>query len=464
MLLECRAVAGRFTGDEGAKPWTARARAVSNRGMSAPAAAWTLDPSVVFLNHGSFGACPAEVLAVQADLRARLEANPMDFMLRQYEPLLDVARERLAEFVGGDPDGLAFVPNPTTGVNTLLRSVAFAPGDEIVVTSHGYNACTNAARAVSEATGAVVVGAELPWPMPADGPTAVVDAVLGAVTPRTKLVLVDHVTSPTALVLPVERLARALEERGVDLLVDGAHAPGMLPLDLRALDVPYYAGHCHKWMCAPKGAAFIHVRADRRDAVRPLVVSHGRNSPRTDRSRFRLEFDWTGTADNTAWLCVPAAIDAMAGLVDGGWPAILESNRAKALAARNILCAALRVDEPCPPEMVGSMAAVPLPLDPTDGARSPLEPSPLQAALWERHRIEVPVPSFPAPPRRLVRVSAQLYNTLDQYHVLAEAITRELSAEPAGPARDAPGSTAAGAERAGGRAGGSPDADDGGRP
>lgn len=400
-----------------------------------PGTAWDLDPSVVFLNHGSFGACPRDVLAVQSDFRAQLERNPMDFMLRAYEPLLDTARERLAEFVGADPEGLAFVPNPTTGVNTLLRSMEFAPGDEILVTDHGYNACWNAAQSVAADTGAVVTVARLPWPI--ESSEAVVQAVLDAVTSRTKLVMVDHVTSPTALVLPVERIAAELKTFRIDVLVDGAHAPGMLPLDLTALDVPYYAGHCHKWLSAPKGAAFIHVHADRRDSVRPLVLSHGANSPRTDRSRFRLEFDWTGTADPTAWLSVPAAIDVMGGLIDGGWPALMASNRAKALSARAILCAALRCEEPAPADMIGSMAAVPLPPDPAPGDLSPLQPSPLQDALWRQHRIEVPVPSFPAPPQRLVRVSAQLYNEPAQYQVLASAVTDLLAHEQSGAAAGA---------------------------
>ncbi|MDG2147911.1 MAG: aminotransferase class V-fold PLP-dependent enzyme [Planctomycetota bacterium] len=394
-----------------------------------PADAWGLDPSVVFLNHGSFGACPVEVLAAQSDFRAQLERNPMDFLLRAYEPLLDTARERLAEFVGADSESIAFVSNPTTGVNTLLRSMTFKPGDEILITDHGYNACSNAARSVASDTGAVVTVAHLPWPIASSD--EVVESVLEAVTPRTKLVLLDHVTSPTALVLPVERLAREIESRGIDLLVDGAHAPGMLPLDLRALDVPYYVGHCHKWMSAPKGAAFLSVRQDRRSQVRPLVVSHGANSPRTDRTLYQLEFDWTGTADPTAWLSVPASIDVMGGLIEGGWPALMASNRSKALAARSTLCAALQCEESAPEEMIGSMASVVLPAEPGSGEVAPLEISALQEGLWSEHRIEVPVHSFPESPQRLIRVSAQLYNRSEQYEQLASAVTDALKRESA---------------------------------
>jgi isopenicillin-N epimerase len=202
----------------------------------------------------------------------------------------------------------------------------------------------------------------------------------------------------------------------------------MVPLDLARLGAAYYSGNCHKWLCAPKGAAFLWVRPDRRETVRPLTISHGASAVRPDRSRFHLEFDWTGTADPTAWLAVPRAIEYVGGLVPGGWPALMARNRGLALEARTLLCAAAGSAPPCPDEMIGSLAAVPLP----DGGTTGIawrRPDPLQPRLFDRWSIEVPVMSWPAPPRRLMRVSAQLYNRAEHYARLAEALRVELAAE-----------------------------------
>ena len=374
---------------------------------------WPLDPAITFLNHGSFGACPRAVLDAQARWRAELEAEPVRFLHRELEGRLAAARAALGAFVGADPEDLAFVPNATTGVNTVLQSLDFATGEELLVTDHGYNACRNAVERVAVRAGLRVVVAPVPFPV--EGPDQVVEAVLGRVGPRTRLALLDHVTSPTGLVFPIERLVSELAARGVDTLVDGAHAPGLLPLDVEALGAAYYTGNCHKWLCAPKGAAFLHVRRDRQAGIRPLVVSHGANAPRTDRSRFRLEFDWTGTADPTAYLTVPEALRYLGGLMAGGWPALMARNREVALAARRILCATLGVASPAPDAMIGSLAAVELP--PRAG-----DPEALQRALFDRFGIEVLAFAWPSPPVRVLRVSAQLYNTAEDYERLAAAL------------------------------------------
>jgi isopenicillin-N epimerase len=390
---------------------------------------WLLEPDVSFLNHGSFGACPEPVLEAQRAWRDRLERQPVRFLDRELEGHLDDARSDVAAFLGADPDGLAFVPNTTTGVSTVLASRRFSPGDELLACDHEYNATLNALRAAAERDGATVVIVRVPFPV--TDQSQVVEAFLEAVTPRTRLALVSHVTSPTALVMPVAALVRELDRRGVDTLVDGAHAPGMVPVDLAALGAAYWTGNGHKWLCAPKGSGVLHVRADRRAGLRPLVVSHAANTERTDRSRFHLGFDWTGTGDPTPYLAMPAAVRFVGGLHEDGWSGLMAANAALARLGRDRLCEALGVPSPAPDVMLGSMASVPLP----DVAPTAVAAERLQAALFDEDRIEVPVLAFPVraaaapgegPSQTLVRISAQRYNRPEEYAWLAERLAARV--------------------------------------
>ena len=387
---------------------------------------WSLDPKIIYLNHGSFGSCPQPVLKFQRAIQDRLERQPVQFLVDDFEPLWEAARAILAEFLGAEADCLVFVPNATSGVNSVLRSLIFKRGDELLVSDHAYNACRCAIDFVAARSGARVVQAKIPFPI--STPQQAVDALLGKVTRRTRLVMMDHVTSSTGVVLPVEKIIRELNARGIESLVDGAHAPGMIPLNLKKIGATYYAGNCHKWLCSPKGAALLYVRRDRRAAIRPLAISHGSNSPRTDHARFLLEFGWTGTGDFSAWLSVPESLRVIGELLPGGWPAVMRRNRALALAAREILCAALQVPPPCPAEMLGTLAAVPLPdMTAKDIAGIANGLDPLRGRLWREHKIEVPVFPWPAPPQRWIRISAQLYNSLPQYEKLATVLKKKLS-------------------------------------
>lgn len=375
---------------------------------------WPLDPSVAYLNHGSFGACPKAVLEHQAALRLELEREPADFLVRELPGRLRAAREALAGFVGADAADLAFVPNATTAVSTVLRSLALAPGDELLTTDHSYAACRKAAEFVAVRAGARVVTARVPFPLASED--AVVEAVLAAVTPRTRFALIDHVTSPTALVFPIERLVRGLADRGVETLVDGAHALGMVPLALARLGAAYYTANAHKWLCAPKGSAFLFVRSDRQADLHPLAISHG-YEPERATSAFRAEFDWVGTTDPTPWLTIPACLDFLGGLLPGGWPELMARNRALALRARAILCEALALAAACPESMIGAIASVPL-LAPAAG--SPVARLDHEALMnWFRRR-GIETWFYPGVSGgKLIRVSAQLYNHEAQYHGLA---------------------------------------------
>ena len=386
-------------------------------------ATWNLDPDVTHLNHGSFGACPVEVLRVQAEFQEQMERNPVAFMLHHYQPALEASRAALAGFVGVDPDGLVFVPNATYGVNSVLRTLEgrLPRGGEIVVTDHTYNACRNAATVTAERIGGRLVEAKIPFPI-AD-PADVVRSVLDAVTDTTALVMLDQVTSPTGLVLPVGEIIAALEP-DVPVLVDGAHAPGMIELDVGALGASFYTANCHKWLCSPKGAAFLHVAERHRDGMHAAVVSHGYNDGwPNSATRFHAQFDWTGTDDPSARLSVAAALDVMGSHDPDGWDGIRTSNHELVLAGRDIVAEALGVEPPAPDSMIGSIASLHLP-DPTEAPTSIFDP--LTEALHERWAIEVPVFTWPEAPKRLIRVSAQQYNRIDDYERLATALRAEL--------------------------------------
>jgi len=380
---------------------------------------FSLDPNVIYLNHGAFGACPLVVQAKQLEFRERLEKNPVHFFTRELERLLDDTRAVLGPFLGANPEDLAFVPNATAGVNTVLSALELEAGAEIIINDHTYPACRNAVQYWAARRSHQVRVAQFPFPLASGEELS--QAILAQVTERTRLVLLDHVMSPSGLITPVESLVRTLHERGIDTLIDGAHGPGMLPLDLERLGAAYYTGNLHKWGCAPKGAAFLWVRRDRQALIHPLVISHGWATPRTDRPRFLLEFDWPGTLDASAILSIPAALSFLAGLFEGGFPALYAYNHALALTGRDTLCKALGTPPPCPDSLLGSLAVALFP------EVTPKVPTPdaLNNALVARG-IEVPIVPLPGYPSGFVRIAAQVYNSPSEFVVLAEALREEL--------------------------------------
>jgi isopenicillin-N epimerase len=396
-----------------------------------PDSPWDLDPTVTFLNHGSYGATPRPVLEHQHDLIRYLEADPVRFLSREFEPRLDAAREQVARFLNADPEGLVVVPNATTGVASVVGALHLRPGDELLTADHEYNATLNALAKVAERARATVVRAEIRLPI--RHPQEAVEALISRVSPRTRVALVSHVTSPSGLVLPIEDIVRELDRLGVDTIVDGAHAPGMLPVDLAALGAAYWTGNGHKWLCGPKGAGVLYVREDRRDGVAPLVTSHGHNDPRDDRPTLWKLFDWQGTGDPTAFLALPESMRVLGGLLPGGWPEHMAANQALARQARAMLNDRLGLEPIAPESMLGSMAAIALPSHAATGDGAEAGALGLVTALAEEERIEVPVGPFPvmaarepgAPPAAtLLRLSAQRYNEPADYERLADALVR----------------------------------------
>ncbi len=387
---------------------------------------WSLDPSITFLNHGSFGACPNEVLATQTMLRQELEREPVRFMVQELPDLLHQAISSLATFIDADSDGLAFVTNATTGVNAVLRSMHFDPGDELLCTNHEYNACKNALEYVAKRARASVRVVDIPFPL--TDPSEVTEAIIQAVSPKTKLALIDHITSATGLLLPIEQIVTELKRRDVKVLVDGAHALGMVPLSLRDLGADFYTSNAHKWLCTPKGTAFLWVAEEHRSWVRPAVISHGANAPTSQQSRFRWEFDWQGTMDPTPWLCVPKAIEFMGSLMPGGWQELRRKNHDLVVRGRDLILTTLGTKAPCPSSMLGAIATIPIGVPCAEKLADHFATLPLQQALYTKHQIQVPLHQFPAPPHQWVRISAQVYNQIEDYEKLAAGLREEISA------------------------------------
>ncbi|MDG1545575.1 MAG: aminotransferase class V-fold PLP-dependent enzyme [Candidatus Poseidoniia archaeon] len=384
---------------------------------------WNLQESTIFLNHGSFGACPHEILEHQNKLRGDLESDPVNFFDVKAKKLWAEAIEIFSDFINADKGGLVFVPNATSGVNTVLRSLDLQDSDEIIVLDHTYQACWNAVDFVTKRSGAKTVIASLPYPI--ESPEHVTQTILNHVTEKTKLALIDTVTSPTGIRLPFEEIVKQLQSKGIDVLLDAAHGPGIVPLDLEKLQAAYVAGNAHKWLCTPKGAAFLHIRQDKRNQIRPLSISHGASVDGNIDEKIRLEFDWTGTQDITPWLCIPKSIEFISSLVGGEWSEIMKHNTNLAIRARDILLNTLDTPKLCPDSMIVGLSAVVLP-EANIPITSVLEPDPLHTLLYEKYKIQVPVFGWPHHNKRYLRTASYLYNSFEEYEYLAEVLAKEV--------------------------------------
>jgi len=369
-----------------------------------PRSEWLLEEGVSFLNHGSFGALPRPVMAEQRRLQERMEAHPTRFLTLELPGALRAAADRLAAFVGGAGADFAFVENATAGCNTILSSLTLSPGDEILFTDHAYPAVRKAADHAAARAGANIVEAQVPFPL--HDPAQIITAIGSRLGPRVRLVVLDHVTSPTAALFPIRELIQLCHEAGARVLVDGAHAPGMLPLDITSLGADWYVGNCHKWLMAPKGSGFLWASQSGQAELHPLVISHGYGLG------FAAEFDWLGTRDHTAWLCVPAAIDFHHRI---GGPALRERNVLLAREAARFLAECWKTECGTSELLTGSMATIRLPV--ADEA-TPDRALALRNKLLDEHRIDAAIIAFAG--SLWARVSAQAYNEAADYQRLAE--------------------------------------------
>ena len=375
---------------------------------------WQLDESITFLNHGSFGATPAAILKKQQELTAKMESELVRFMVRELEPMWDKARETTAQFLGTTADNLVFVRNATMGVNTIFHSLDLSAGDEVLTTNHAYGACLNTINYYSKKKGFTVKIAQVPFPLQHED--EVVTALEKEITSKTKLLLIDHITSATATLFPIEKIIRLCKEKGIEVLVDGAHAPGMIDLDIDALGADYYTGNCHKWLCSPKGSAILYVHPDKQHKIDPLQASHVYDLS----DAWAKNFFWPGTDDPTACLCVPDSIEYM-GAMFGSWEALRKQNRELTLQAKKLIEEAVGATPAVPEHMLGSMANICLgkAMLPKHGFNYI---HPVQSALFTDYKIEAFHTVFPRhDPHLWVRIVVQAYNDLSQYEYLAEA-------------------------------------------
>ena len=388
----------------------------------------------MFLNQGSFGACPRAVMAARLEYLREAELDPIRYLTQNAWGLLDRSRELLSRMVDAPASDLVFVANVTQAVAAVFANLRLEAGDEILANTHEYPACLAIVREAARKAGATVVAPALPFPV--GGEDEIVELLVGSVTAKTRYCLVSHVTSSSGMILPVARIVAEMRDRGVETIVDGAHAPGFCAVDIEQIGPAFYAANCHKWLCCPRSCGFLYVRPDLQKGFRPLALSVHVEKGRADRSFFQTEFDYVGTQDQSAAFCVADAIEAVPGFIDSDWEGVRAHNHAMAVRAREVLCRRLGVEEAVPRAMIGSMATMALPgHDAERMARLAGRPTryhdALQDRLLERHGIQVPVWSVrgEGTATRVFRISCQLYNSFEQYEYLAEALVEELAIE-----------------------------------
>jgi len=380
---------------------------------------WQLNSNLVFLNHGSFGATPKIVLQKQSEYRTQMELDPVRFMIDDLENLLWNSKEQLALLVGAKAKDLVFVNNATTGVNTVLFNLKIKQGDEFLTHNHAYGACKNALVHYAEKHGINVQVAEVPFPLNSED--EIIEAFVKKINNKTRFALIDHITSATGLIFPVKKLTGILQEKGIEVLIDGAHAPGMIDLNLEDIGAEYYTGNCHKWVCSPKGSAMLHVRSDKQANFHPVFTSHTYDKP-VGEKRWSSQFIWAGTSDFTPYISIGDAIQ-FGGSLMNDWQTLRAHNHDLTIKGRNILLKVLDVPAPVPDHMLGSLSTIPLPFAYEQPSHFFHNTHPFGKTLYDQFKIQIPIHAWPENNTRMwIRISAQTYNSIEQYEYLGEAL------------------------------------------
>ena len=371
-----------------------------------------LDPEVTFLNHGSFGATPRPVFEIYQAWQRELEKQPVEFLFRRESDLLANARQNLASYINCEADDIVFFPNTTTALNMVARSLDLQPGDEILTTDHEYGALYRTWRFLCSKTGAQVIQTSIPLPIPPDD--ELIESFWTSVTARTRVIFISHITSETALILPIKEICRRARLAGILTIIDAAHVIGQIPIDLTDLDPDFYASNCHKWLCAPKGSAFLYSRKEVQSILEPLVVSWGYEAEQPRASSFIDYHEWQGTRDISAFLSVPAAIEFQQ---DHDWDSVRQQCHSIAVETRNRINALTGIPAISPPDRFSQMFSSLLP---------EIDIDQLKLDLYQQYKIEVPILRWNTRP--LIRVSFQVYNDRDDANKLIEALELLLPA------------------------------------
>jgi isopenicillin-N epimerase len=383
---------------------------------------WGLNNEIVYLNHGSFGATPIAVREKQQYYQKEMEAEAVEFFIDNLPHLLNEAKLSLANFVGTSTHNVVFTQNTTTGVNTILKNLVGKEGDEWLTTNHGYGACVHAFKHYAAKNKCEVVIAAVDYPVQTE--EDIVAAIERSITPKTTIALIDYVTSASAVIFPVKKIIELLHGKGVKVIVDAAHCPGMIDFSIDDLQPDFFIANCHKWICSPKGSAFIYVAPEHQQMIEPLVISHFNDSQVGEAAHWSNQFMWDGTHDYSAYLCVKESLEHMPTLHQEGWAGIKKHNKELAFAAATKIATALKVELPAPKELLGSIINIPMP-----NGEAPEKffhnNQVLKNKLFKRYNIEVPVFLFPKAPQQWLRISAQLYNSMEQYEYLIECLKEE---------------------------------------
>ncbi|MBP1673442.1 MAG: aminotransferase class [Bacteroidetes bacterium] len=379
---------------------------------------WNIDQSILFLNHGSFGATPIKVLEQQQQFQLQLERQPLRFFMRELPDLHQKTLQHLGAFLQCNPQDLVYVRNATEGVNTVLSSIPWQKNDRVLITNHIYQACKNALFIYAQRYGFEIDEVEVSYPY--QNEDEIVQCVLKGITKNTRLLLIDHISSPTALHFPIEKIASNLKGSRVELLVDGAHAPGMIPIQPSETGAQYYTGNCHKWLCAPKGAAFLWVEPKCQEYINPLNIS----MINVKTQSFQDRFYWGGTQDLSSFLSIPKAIESIPEIFGKSWEEVMERNYMMSRKVSQLLSSKLQQLVPIPEGSIINMCSLPLPK--LGRALQPGEFDPLQEKLYYEYKIEIPVINWGRENQRFIRYSCFVYNSLEQYEYLGEVLEREL--------------------------------------